>query len=257
MKNILIKKLFRSVEIIHEEGILALMKRPFIKIKTIFYVLYLREKIKELNKNYKLASLLDFAYNMNEGLIRPNQIKSELLKLLQIIKKKKPKFILEIGTATGGTLFLLTRMAANDATIISIDLPEGNFGGGFPKWKLPLYKSFTFSNQKIFFIRSNSHDKNVLIKVKKILKGNKLDFLFIDGDHQYEGVKKDFEMYNSLVKKDGYIGFHDIVFIDHPEDDYGVHDFWNKIKENYNFEEIVEDWNQNTSGIGILKYKKS
>ncbi len=255
MKNIIIKKLFRTVEIIHEEGILALIKRPLTKIKMIFYVLYLREKIKRLNRNYKLGSLFDFAYIINEGLLRPNQIRSELLALLQIIKKKKPKFLLEIGTATGGTLFLLSRMSVKDAVIISIDLPGGNFGGGFPKWKLPLFKSFACSNQEIFFIRADSHDKNSLVKIKEILKGNKLDFLFIDGDHRYIGVKKDFEMYSPLVKKSGYIGFHDIVFINHPEDNFGVHDFWNEIKENYIYEEIVEDWNQNSSGIGILKSK--
>ena len=33
--------------------------------------------------------------------------------------------MLEIGTATGGTLFLFSRMSAKDAVIISIGLPEG------------------------------------------------------------------------------------------------------------------------------------
>ena len=257
MQNILIRKLFRSVEIVQEEGILGLINRPFVKLKKIFYVLYLREKIRKLKKNYRIESLFNFVNIANEGLIRPNQNRSEILKLLKIIKEKNPKFILEIGTASGGTLFLLTKISTADAIIISIDLLEGNFGGGFPKWKLPLYKSFASSNQKIFFIRANSHDKKVLMQVKRILKGNKLDFLFIDGDHQYEGVKKDFEMYSPLVKKEGYIGFHDIVFIDHPEDDYGVHEFWQQIKENYEYEEIVENWNQNSFGIGILKGKKS
>jgi hypothetical protein len=30
-----------------------------------------------------------------------------------------------------------------------------------------------------------------------------VDFLFIDGDHTYEGVKKDFEMYSPLVRREG------------------------------------------------------
>jgi len=41
--------------------------------------------------------------------------------------------------------------------------------------------------------------------VKKILAGRQVDFLFIDGDHSYEGVKKDFEMYSSLVRKGGVV----------------------------------------------------
>jgi len=37
------------------------------------------------------------------------------------------------------------------------------------------------------------------------------DFLFIDGDHTYEGVEGDFEMYSPLVRRGGIIAFHDIV----------------------------------------------
>jgi len=35
------------------------------------------------------------------------------------------------------------------------------------------------------------------------------DFVFIDGDHTYEAVKKDFELYYSKIKAGGYIFMHD------------------------------------------------
>jgi predicted O-methyltransferase YrrM len=44
-----------------------------------------------------------------------------------------------------------------------------------------------------------------------LLKGSEGDFLFIDGDHTYQGVKQDFQMYSPLVKKGGIVAFHDIV----------------------------------------------
>jgi hypothetical protein len=37
----------------------------------------------------------------------------------------------------------------------------------------------------------------------------KIDFLFIDGDHSYEGVKKDFELYSKILSDSGVIVLHD------------------------------------------------
>jgi len=90
-----------------------------------------------------------------------------------------------------------------------------------------------------------------LRKIEAILRDNKVDFLFIDGDHSYEGVKKDFEMYSPLVKKGGIIAFHDIV--PHPpETRCEVNKFYNEIKYDYRHIEIVRDWAQKWAGIGVL-----
>ncbi len=92
-------------------------------------------------------------------------------------------------------------------------------------------------------IRANSHDKKTLGTVKEILNGEKVDFLFIDGDHSYEGVKTDFEMYSPLVKKGGIVAFHDIA--PGPEENVGgVPRFWEKIKRNYNHREIIKRFDQ-------------
>lgn len=249
----LIKKVLYKIVLKIKEGELnSLIKRPLFKMRQIFYVLYLRLNLKNLNKRYTTESLINFVFSYGEHLINPLQVRSEILNLIQILKKEKPKFILEIGTASGGTLFLFSRIAAKDAVIISIDLPGGKYGGGYPEWKISLYKSFALPKQRIFLIRENSHEKSTLNKVTTILNGKKLEYLFIDGDHTYEGVKKDFELYSPLVKDGALIAFHDIV-IHPPELNVGVHDFWNKIKRRYEYREIVEDWNQKLCGIGLLK----
>jgi len=81
----------------------------------------------------------------------------------------------------------------------------------------------------------------------KIEKG----FLFIDGDHTYKGVKKDFEMYSPLVREDGIIAFHDVV--PGPHELVGeVPKFWREIRSNYVSKEIIKDRNQGGFGIGIL-----
>jgi len=56
----------------------------------------------------------------------------------------------------------------------------------------------------------------------------KLDFLFIGGDHTYEGVRMDFEMYSPLVRSCGIVVFHDIV--PGPENVGGAPRFWGYFK---------------------------
>jgi len=183
----------------------------------------------------------------------PAQIPYEISLLLRILRELKPRRVLEIGTERGGTLFLFTYVADENATIISIDLPPGKyrFGFSYPYWKEKVYKSFGFYNQKIHLIRGDSHDPKTLEKVKRILGGEKLDFLFIDGDHTYEGVRRDFEMYSPLVRRGGIVAFHDIV-PGPPENVGGVPVFWSEIKHRYRYLEIVKDWRQGGYGIGVL-----
>lgn len=178
------------------------------------------------------------------------QIKEEFVELLKIFQKLNPQYIMEIGTANGGTLFSFCKLAREDATIISVDLPEGPFSGGYPEWKIPIYQAFAKENQKLYLLREDSHQQETLEEIKKILTSNKLDFLFIDGDHSYEGVKKDFEMYSPLVRKGGIVAFHDICNKDITREDIEVPIFWREIKSKFNFKEIIFD-NFNF-GIGIL-----
>jgi predicted O-methyltransferase YrrM len=73
--------------------------------------------------NYNLDTFIEFSYSWNAlGIqIKPVQIKEEIKELLVMLAKIKPKFILEIGTAYGGTLFLFSRVADTNAIIISIE----------------------------------------------------------------------------------------------------------------------------------------
>lgn len=252
-----------GLKVFREEGLKAFVKKSFLYVtrkllglnglKYVLIPLILREFKHRAKQIYSIEEAVDlsFSFNYLNASIAPSQIRWEIVRLLELVAEVRPKVVLEIGTARGRTLFLFTRVADSEATIISVDLPEGPFGGGYPRWKMPLYKSFAKDRQRIHLIRADSHSHITLEKVKSILAGRKIDFLFIDGDHTYEGVKRDFEMYSPLVRERGMIAFHDIV-PGPPENVGGVPKFWYEIKHKFKHIEIVSDWGQGGYGIGVL-----
>ena len=183
--------------------------------------------------------------------ISPAQVLQEIEALLNIVNQHKIDIMLEIGTCSGGTLFLFSHILNGNAKLISLDMPQGDFGAGYKDYKMPFYTNFAHGNQTVHLVRADSHSKASLKKIEGLLKGVKLDFLFIDGDHTYEGVKKDFEMYSPLVRKGGLIAFHDIA-IHTTESGCNVHQFWEEIKCSYKYEELIKDVNQKWAGIGVL-----
>jgi cephalosporin hydroxylase len=203
-------------------------------------------RLKEINPN-SVDGVLAAADNFNYyGLeIIPAQIKSEIRELLGMLEKNRPKTVIEIGIFRGGTLFLFTKMAAPDATIIGIDF-------GIKKWRRPIYHSFTSGKQKMHILELDSHKNSTVDAIKRILKGKKVDLLFIDGDHSYEGAKRDFELYKGLVGHGGIIAIHDIAS-DSEGDHCYVKKLWDEVKNDYEYKEIIANRKQNLFGIGILK----
>lgn len=224
-------------------------------LRNYYQRIFLEISIKRLNRLlnkfefYTIEDLVEFSFNFKVGIgfrhmyldIKPSQIKSEICKLLKILEKGRLKNILEIGTADGGTLFLFSQISQPRSKIVSIDLPNG-----YPRWRIKLYKSFCKGNRRIYLIRRDSHKVETVEHVDNILSGKKLDFLFIDGDHSYEGVKKDFEMYKRLVKKGG------IIVRDKIKNSGDVWKFWREIKKIYRTIEIIENKKQNGYGIGVI-----
>lgn len=179
------------------------------------------------------------------------QVRSEIEGLAKLIQAAAPQRSLEIGTNYGGTLFLLCTLSPPGAQLISVDLPAGQFGGGYPRRKIPLYRMFPRNGQHLQLIRGDSHALETMARVERALAGEKLDYLFIDGDHSYEGVKRDFEMYSPLVRSGGMIAFHDIAV--HTKDKAcKVDRFWTEIKGRFSHREFIEDPNQGWAGIGVL-----
>ena len=100
-------------------------------------------------------------------------------------------------------------------------------------------------------LRADSHDQSTYDMLIKLLDGQKIDLLFLDGDHSYEGIKQDFEMYSPLVRSGGLIGFHDIK-PSLPDNWRQVGPYWEQIKQGY-VHHIFWDDIQSWGGIGLIE----
>jgi cephalosporin hydroxylase len=185
---------------------------------------------------------------------RPLQKKSEILRLVEIVNSLRPQTICEIGAAGGGTTFLLAQAAASNATVITVDT-------AFTPSRRDAISRFALEGQKIICLQNDSHDAETVRLVRDCLPDQRLDMLYLDGDHSYEGILADFQLYSPLVRAGGIIVFHDIVpdfktryGIGTSSDVGGVPQFWEELKASHGeVEEIVEDTEQDGFGIGILR----
>ena len=180
---------------------------------------------------------------------RPLQKRSEILGLTEIVRALRPLAICEIGAAGGGTAFMFAHAAAPDALIVTIDL-------AFSASRRAAVSRFALPGQRMVCLQADSQRDETLRAVANHLGDRQLDFLFIDGDHSYQGVSTDFRLYSPLVRPGGIIAFHDIVPVmdgDIHHDAGDVPKFWREVKARYpSTEEIVEDASQSGAGIGVL-----
>ena len=180
---------------------------------------------------------------------RPLQIKEEIARLSEIVKALAPETACEIGAAGCGTTFLFARAAAPGALVVSLDL-------GLEEARRRAAALFARGGQRVVCLKADSHRAETVREVEGLLAGRPLDFLFIDGDHSYEGVALDFEMYSPLVRPGGLIAFHDIVPVADGDERHtvgGVPRFWRELKGRHpSAREIVAGPGQSAFGIGLL-----
>jgi hypothetical protein len=98
-----------------------------------------------------------------------------------------------------------------------------------------------------------------LDQLKQKLGGRKIDLLFIDGDHRYDGVKADFLSYLPFLAPNRKVAFHDILPAYREADGSFVNGwvikvdrFWRDVRQCGPHFEFIESETQHANGIGVV-----
>lgn len=185
--------------------------------------------------------------------LKPNQDRGEITEAMRVIQAQQPHVIVEIGTRGGGSLFLWSRSGPQLDLLVSIDLPDGIHGGGYPEPRSKLYNLFVSDHTcDLHLLRADSQSTATRQQLETLLAGRPVDFLFIDADHRYPGVKRDYELYRDLVRPGGLIAFHDIrpnTF----DPTIQVNQLWDEIRATgVTTREIVHQPYTGRYGIGLI-----
>ena len=134
---------------------------------------------------------------------RHPQNAEEYKKLLEWVKEARS--VLEIGSRYGLTMVDLARNMMGKR-IVAVDWPnkEGWLDDTIQAELEANAKMLKEEGFDVHLILADSHHPDTLSQVAKL---GPYDFIFIDGDHSYKGVKQDWEYYGPLGKQ---VVFHDI-----------------------------------------------
>ena len=159
-----------------------------------------------------------------------------------IVKKLLPEVTVDLGVDYGYSSLCFS--FPNIGKVYGIDLFEVNeeelkmLFHDLNHEKSIKYKQ-TLNLNNLMFIKS---DFNKIVQSWS----SPIDILHIDGWHQYETVKNDFEKWNKFVKHDGVILLHDTCIFDR---NFGVHKFFEEIDlPKINF--------TNSCGLGVVSKNK-
>jgi hypothetical protein len=83
---------------------------------------------------------------------------AELAPLLALLARRRPATVVEIGTYRGGCFYALCQVADQYATLVSIDLPGGLFGGGYTDEELSSMRGYGLPTQSLHFLARDSHE---------------------------------------------------------------------------------------------------
>src|SRR5262245_41269979 len=114
--------------------------------------------------------------------LKPLQVPSEFRRLIELANTVEPRVVLEIGTHKGGTLLVWTRIARE--MVISVDLPGGIHGGGYPAARARLFEEFKRDRPglELVLLGGDSDADAAKADSASVVRGRMNDIIILDGE---------------------------------------------------------------------------
>lgn len=171
-----------------------------------------------------------------------------------LIQNLKPKNILVIGSLKGYIPALIA-LACKENKCGHVDFvdaaydnqSEGKNWCGIGFWKkIDPRKHFAQIGVEKYITTHLMLSKEFANKYPQ----NKYQYIYIDGDHSYQGVKLDYKLFYSKLERGGLMSFHDIVVTGKLSGGlYGVNKFWQELKNDKKISFPFPD----NSGLGFIQ----
>lgn len=136
----------------------------------------------------------------------------DMFALQEIIYKTRPKYIIEVGVAWGGSLLFYSTLmeVLGGERIIGVDI----YIPGDLRERLASYGKLS---ERLTLINGSSVEKDTLRQIKSIVGGCREVMVFLDSFHTHDHVLKELRLYSPLVGKGFYLVCGDTIIEDIPE----------------------------------------
>lgn len=177
---------------------------------------------------------------------RPSQVDEEIEGFISLLLQRGVRRYLEIGAREGDTWhYVSTRIRAERT--VAIDLPNAKWGNN--RSERELHAARRLIGDRAYVLIGGSQD-DAIVKVATDL--GPYDAIFVDGDHSFAGVTRDYATYGQLAP---LIAFHDIAgekCSDREGNRVEVPQFWNDLKRTAPGEKVEFIAPGSNMGIGVL-----
>jgi len=150
-----------------------------------------------------------------------------------LILNIKPKRILCIGSRKG-FIPAICALACQENNFGHVDFVDAGYDENHPKhWSGIGFWKKVDPNKHFSFLDINNWVSTYVMTTEEFAKkyNYRYQYVYIDGDHSYEGVKTDFNLFWPRLDKMGLMVFHDVVVKKTPDlPPFGVWKFFKEIK---------------------------